>query len=308
MRLGCCAAVVCLLAAPVRAQVTVPLAESLAGQAREDYRSATLLYGDGDYPGALVKFRSAYERSGDPRLLWNVAACEKNLRHYARVLAIVQRYQRDTAGRLGEERRQEAEALVRAVRALVSSVHLDVDQPGASVFVDDERVGTTPLAEPLLVDLGTRRVRIARRGFKEQIVRQDFAGGSEVTLSLTLTPAPREGRLIIDAGGTGTIGVDGRVVGEGRWEGSLPSGTHSVRVAAPGFRPHTAELVLGEGESRSLYVSLEAERTRGSPLLWWGAGLLVAGGLGTGAYFLFRPAGGAAIADGTLSPYKIQLP
>src|SRR5882724_2714841 len=60
-----------------------PLSESLTGGAKSDYEAARLLYGDGDHAGALVKFQSAFDQSKEPRLLWNMAACEKNLRHYA---------------------------------------------------------------------------------------------------------------------------------------------------------------------------------------------------------------------------------
>src|SRR6478736_4874903 len=69
-----------------------PLAETLTGEAKSAYDSARVLFGDGDFGGALVKFQAAYDKSKDPRLLWNMAACEKNLRHYARTLQLVRRY------------------------------------------------------------------------------------------------------------------------------------------------------------------------------------------------------------------------
>ena len=61
------------------------LSESLSGAAKAEYDAGKLLYQDGDYAGAQLKFRAAYETSKDPRLLWNMAAAEKNLRHYAQV-------------------------------------------------------------------------------------------------------------------------------------------------------------------------------------------------------------------------------
>jgi len=36
-----------------------------------------------------------------------------------------------------------------------------VTEPGAEILVDDEKVGTSPLAAPVLLDLGKRRIRIA---------------------------------------------------------------------------------------------------------------------------------------------------
>jgi len=301
-----------LVAGPIAlAQPPPPsLGESLTGRAKDDYKTALLLYEDRDYTGAMVKFKSAHDQSGDPRLLWNIAACEKNLRHYVRVLTIVERYRRETAGRLTEDRRKEVEALLDTVRSLVSTVHLAVDEAGASVFVDDELAGTTPLGEALRVDLGRRRLRVSKHGFKDQLITQDFAGGSEVTFDLTMQAAPPEGRLTIEAGGKGTISLDGKVVGEGRWDGPVPSGSHAVRITAPGMRPFATAVVVGDGETRTLYPTLEAEKAQGLPALVWVAGsILVAGGLGTGAYFLFRPGPAApAPTTGTLSPGTIQLP
>jgi TolA-binding protein len=72
-----------LAARPAAVSVTSsgPLASSLRGQAATDYQAARILFDDGDYAGASLKFQHAFEESGDARLLWNIAVCEKNLRH-----------------------------------------------------------------------------------------------------------------------------------------------------------------------------------------------------------------------------------
>ena len=53
-----------LLAAPssVHAQAT-SLSETLSGEAKAEYESARLLYGNGDFSTALLKFSAAHERS-----------------------------------------------------------------------------------------------------------------------------------------------------------------------------------------------------------------------------------------------------
>jgi len=66
-----------------------PLAQTLTGDAKAAYDAAKLLVGDGDFAGAAIKFRAAFDQSHDPRLLWNIAACEKNQRHYARTIALL---------------------------------------------------------------------------------------------------------------------------------------------------------------------------------------------------------------------------
>jgi hypothetical protein len=96
-------------------------------------------------------------------------------------------------------------------------------------------------------------------------------------------------------------------VGEGHWEGPVATGAHAVRVSAAGMQTRAADVAMGDGEARTLYLTLEPERGRGATLLWVGGGLVVAG-LGLGAYFLFRPGSGPSPTVGTLSPGTIQLP
>lgn len=69
-----------------------PLAESLEGQARSEYLAARVLFDDGDFATALEKYKSVYGKASDPRLLWNLAACHKNLRRYARASVLLRQY------------------------------------------------------------------------------------------------------------------------------------------------------------------------------------------------------------------------
>src|ERR1017187_2124530 len=68
-----------------------PLAQSLPADARRDYDAGKLLFEDGDYATALLKYQAAYDSTHDARLLWDLAVCDKSLRHYARALATLSR-------------------------------------------------------------------------------------------------------------------------------------------------------------------------------------------------------------------------
>ena len=77
-----------------------PLTKSLTGEAKAAYDSGRLLFEDGDSPGALAKFSRAYDVSHDARLLWNMASCEKELRHYGRAAALIGRYLQEGGDRI----------------------------------------------------------------------------------------------------------------------------------------------------------------------------------------------------------------
>jgi hypothetical protein len=288
----------------------VPLSDSLMGQAKLDYEAARILIDDQDYGGASVKFRQAFDHSGDVRLLWNVAVCEKNLRHYANVLRLLERYQREGGANMTAAQRREVQAVLDTVRTLISAVHLTVDQAGAAVYVDDQQAGTTPLSEPLLVDLGSRRIRITKSGFQDHVIVHNFTGGSELTFNVTLEPEVREGRLSVFSESGTTISVDGKLVGGGHWEGSLPEGEHSLRVAASGMQTYQSELAIRAGEARTLHVSLQPEASGVPAWVWISAGVVVAGGLAAGGYFLLRGSQSPHTNEvvGTLTPGTVALP
>ncbi len=284
------------------------LATSLKGDALLDYNAGRVLYRDHDYAGAFVKFQHAYELSHEPRLLWNMAACEKNLRRYAHVLRLVERYEREGGAQLSERERTEASELVRTVRLLVSSLQISVNEPDALIYVDDELVGKSPLPGPVLVDLGERRIKVEKPGFRSEVVPQTVSGASDINMSIVLQPQPHEARLVVSAPGAEAITLDGRPVAQSRFDGRIPSGQHTLRITASGVRPYNAELSLRDGETRTLDITLERE-TRNLTALWIVGSVVAAAGLGVGGYFLFRPNDiTRPTTIGTMPPGQVQLP
>jgi hypothetical protein len=286
-----------------------PLSESLQGEAKDDYSAARILFNDEDFIGALVKFQRAYERAGDPRLLWNMAACEKNMRHYANVLRLLERYEREGSGLMSPGHRAEFTDVLRTVRLLVSRVQLQVDPDGAQVFLDDVLVGTTPLQDSILVDLGLRKIRVHKSGYKDHLITRNFPDAAEVIFRLSLQLELHQGALAVTARSGDAIRVDGVVMGEGSWQGVLPSGEHTVRVTASGMRPYERQVFIEDDRTRNLYVTLESEPGSGvSPLLWVGIGLVAASGIAVASYFALRPesSGSPSYTSGTWG--TIDLP
>ncbi len=287
-----------------------PLSESLTGDAKADYDAGKLLYGDGDNAGALVKFTAAYEKAKDPRLLWNMAACEKNLRHYSSVLALVRRYLAEGETLLAPSDKAEAETLLAAIAPLTISLELVVDQPGAKVFVDDKLVGETPLAAPIVVDLGLRRIRIQKEGFEEY--KEDLTAGDspKVKLVAKLEKILHEATLSVSARPRDEIYLDGTLRGLGAWKGIVPSGGHTLRVTAPEMRAYQAEITLRDRETRNVSVTLEKDVKPAGPVpawVWIGGGALLLGGASVAGYFIFKPEDRPAETPvGTLDPGSIQ--
>ena len=292
-------------AAPAAAPA--PLSASLTGMARAEYEAGKLLYQDGDFQNALIKFQRVYELSHDGRLLWNIAVCEKNLRRYTRVLTTLDRYLVEAGSVISAEDRQEAKDLAAAARPLVSALRITVTEPGAAIVIDDVSVGTSPLAAPVSLDLGTRRIHIQKAGYKSFDRRLEVAGGTELTITASLEKEVHQGRVAVAAGATDLISIDGKAVAQGKWDGPLSSGGHTLRVTAPGMTIYQSEVLVLDDRSREIQVTLTPLPKTSSTAKWlWIAGgaALVAGAAVTGA-LLYHPTQRPAV-DGTLGTFPLS--
>lgn len=272
------------------------LADSLSGGARADYDAARILYDDGDYLGALTKLESAFNASKDPRLLWNMAACEKAQRRYARMMDLLERYLAEGASLIGADERQATRDLVATVQQFVNELRLEIEPEGARVLIDGVQAATAPLAKPLRVDMGKRQLRVEKAGFVPYATELELAGGKSVELKVALAAEVHEGTLRVVADPSAVISVDGHVVGTATWSGTLPSGAHAVHVSATGKQPYHTEVVIKDGDTSALHIALQDEqknlllRDRGSSnTLWWVVGGVALAGAGVGTYFLLRP-------------------
>jgi hypothetical protein len=270
------AALVCSGPGLVRAQAGKPappaqkpktLSQTLAGGAKADFEAGKLLAGDGDFAGALIKFQSAYDASKDPRLLWNVAFCQKNLRHYAKVVALLQRYVEEGAALLTEKDKKDALDLVSTIEPFTTRVTIQVNEASAEVFVDEEPVGTSPLSGPVILDIGQRHLRVEKAGFVKFEGDLVVGGSAETTKKVDLAREVHEGKVIIEAAAAASILVDDKPVGTGKAELTLPAGGHQLRVTAPGMRPYQSDMVIAENETRQLTVKLELEAPPEKPKL-----------------------------------------
>lgn len=263
-----------------------PLSESLDGEAAGAYGAGKLLFEDGDYAGALAKFRYAYALSKEPRLLWNMATCEKEQHHYASATQLIDQYLLDGAAIITQARRAEVEATRDTLLSFVSPLKLTGAPLQFRLYVDGKAVEHTE-ASPLELDLGAHVLRIEAPGFEPAELRVDVPGKQPVVLNVTLKPAVRTGHLSVKTDdGVATILIDGKAVGRGSWEGPLSAGTHRINVTSPEHSSHREDVVVSAGTSRTLHVHLEQDAAPIWPWLLGGAAILVGGGVG--GYFLFR--------------------
>jgi hypothetical protein len=276
--------------------------------ARAEYEAGRILYADKDFGNAIVKFEKAHELSNDPRLLWNIAVCQKNLRRYGKMLRTIKRYRQEAAAMLSDDEKAQSVEIIKTVETFVSALKLRVSEAGAEVFVDDEKLATSPVAEPIMVDVGNRRIRITKPGFREVTITRQIVGGGEVTLEVAMEKEIHRGRLQVYAGSDDIILLDSKAVGRGTWEGTISSGGHTLRVTAQGMAPYQSEVVIQDDKVRRVDVALspQARTDTTRTVLWILGGVVLAGGAAVGGAFLFKPGHPTAVS-GNISPGTVQL-
>lgn len=174
-----------------------------------------------------------------------------------------------------------AAARTQAPRAAARIELTVVSEPaGAEVSVESlthpgwRRGGRADGALRLLVPAGT--CRIEARLPRHRPLSQVLAVTQPRRLKLTLEPAVA--RLDVATPGSddtargGEIRIDGRLAGVVPVPVEVTAGRHLVEVSKPGYRPFREALEVDSGESRTLWVALQAEVRSGSLLVSASAG------------------------------------
>ncbi len=162
-------------------------------EASERFRRGVKLYKDEDYVAALVEFKRAYELAPNYRVLYNLGQTSRGLKDYASALVAYQQYLDEGGDEIEEDRRNEVEKIVEDLTARVGKLTIVTNVDGAEIQVDDEVVGVSPLDEPVIVNIGKRRVDASRDGYAPAKRVIEVAGRDELDVELALTDLTQKG-------------------------------------------------------------------------------------------------------------------
>jgi len=181
------AAVLAVLpSSPARAQTS-----DVAREAGQHFRRGVELYSEANYAGALVEFKRAYALASSSTALYDIGETQFQLQDYAGALQTFKKFLLEFGA--GENHHAEVEAAVQVLSTRVGHLRVTSVPEGADVAVDDEAMGKTPLAEPLLVSVGHRKVVASLAGREPATRYIDVAAGDEASVTLVLpAPAPAE--------------------------------------------------------------------------------------------------------------------
>lgn len=242
-----------------------PIRDELPPDARRSWNAAIELYEAKDFRGARVEFMRAYDLSHNPRVLFNVGVCDKNLTRYARAVEVWTRQLQEGSSKLSEDEAQATRAAIAAVEQFVSTVQVSSNVDGATLFIDDESIGTSPFSSPVAIDVGRHSLRLHKQGFQDQTVDVTIAGGKPEQVAFKLEPVVRTALVtatVPDVPGA-TVFMDGTDMGPAPFKGEVPVGRHTFEARAPGFvsARQTSDVVYQQ--PLDLTLSMSRERHEG---------------------------------------------
>ena len=264
--------------------------EALA-EGRSRFERGVEFYKEGDFRAALIEFKRAYDAAPNYKVLYNIAQTSLELQDYATALRNFEKFLADGGAEIPAARRaqvlQETERLGKRVARLT----VEVNVVGAEILVDDVSVGKTPLAEPIVVSAGRRRLTATLDAQSTTRVI-DVAGGDAQRIQLALetrtlpptelpklpppaTPAPAEGNAPSHTGVWIGLGVTGALTVATAVTGVLAlgaKGSFDDAIARPGVTPQQVD----DARTRTRTMALVTDVLGGSAIVAGAITLIVA--------------------------------
>ena len=241
--------------------------EELPREALHDWDAARELYEAKDFEGASVEFLRAYALSRNPRVLFNVAICQKNLARYARAVGLLRRMLDEGGAALPDGDRLRALEAIETIQVFVTRVVLKVSEPNAIVSIDGRELdGRTPFAEPIPVEVGTHTIIARKPGFRDETLT--FDASAKVAAeppTVTLSPLVRRGILAVRVAGAplARVSIDGVERGFAPYTGEFPVGRHTVEARSVGYVGTASSVELGLEQRVPVDLELRAEKHEG---------------------------------------------
>lgn len=260
-------------------------------EAADHYKKGVALFKEGDFASALAEFRAAYQAVPGFEVLYNLGLTERRLFKYGQAVKTLNRYLEEGGKKVPADRRESVETELSQIRALTSKINVKVEGAPAKVFVDGEEVGTSPLADPILLGPGKHTIRATRDGEPEAEETFELASGSTKDVNLALKPKAASGPVEItietdprDA----VLMLDGKLAGLSPTKVELTPGSHELIAELDGFQSTRTDVMVEPGKPRTVKLKLVAggASAGGGPrgrfpvvgVILFGAGV-VAGGL-----------------------------
>ena len=184
------APIVVLLALAVPA-AAAPHKKPTAQQKEADrlFKNGVALFDEAKFSEALAEFQRAYDVAPAPIVLYNIAACHRELSHYSDAVTFYRRFLSEGAGKVPPSRLAAAKTELDGILAHTARVTVTLASADAVLSLDGVALDA-PVAMPIILAPGEHKLVAHVDGKKdaERVVR--VASGDELSVALAPTELP----------------------------------------------------------------------------------------------------------------------
>jgi len=143
----------------------------------------------------------------------------------------------------------------------VGTLEVRSDPTGASVYIDGDYFGRTPLVAS--VEAGRHLVEVKKAGYRPYQVNVRLNPGERVRVFARLVPEVQKGRLSVRSDPPGAdVYINGVYRGKTPLTLELNPGVYDLRLTLPGYAEYRERVRVNSGETTHVYARLAPEKAR----------------------------------------------
>jgi PEGA domain/Tetratricopeptide repeat len=273
--------------------------EAKLDRAKDLFRQGVALFQAGRIEGALALFMQSRETFPSSKNTINAALCLEQLGKLDEALELYEEVLRLHGPQLDAENRGGVEVAIRRLDKRVGGLQVASNAKG-SLVVDGRLRGEVPMRGPLRLSPGRHVIRVLADGYAAFESEVEIRAGESGVVDARLERLTQSGglRVEVDGEGAAQVFVDGAMVGQAPWEGTLAPGPHLVQTRSDEVGSAPAKAVVVEGQTVLLRVKSRPLGPRQIFDVTPTTALLTVDGvaLGTGRWDGFLPEGAYVVA------------
>ncbi len=153
-----------------------------------------------DFAGAAVEFEASVAKFPTKNAMFNLGMCLKAMHKYPRALQVFRNILTQFGGDLDSEMQSEVRKNIASINKMIAQMEVNTNIPGASVLVDGEVVGTTPLGQPLVIGAGEHRIRVSLVGYEDIEKTVAVVSQTHQIVEFTMKPTAGGGVVAVPVG------------------------------------------------------------------------------------------------------------
>ena len=168
------------------ATASAPPTAAAKEEAIARFKRGIELYQEADYQAALNELRRAHALAPTYRVHFNIGQVCYELKDYVCALTSFETYLKGGGDSVPAERRTSIQEDIERLKSRIASLAITANEAGVDITIDDVHVGTTPLAEPLFVNSGRRKITADKGGMRTVTRIVEVVGAESLKVDLVL--------------------------------------------------------------------------------------------------------------------------